>query len=33
MEMGYGGVEVLAGGLVAWAEAGLPVESIAEPGE
>ena len=32
-EMGYSGVEVLAGGLVAWAEAGLPVENTAEPGE
>jgi rhodanese-related sulfurtransferase len=31
-EMGYSGIEVLAGGLVAWAEAGLPVESTAEPG-
>jgi rhodanese-related sulfurtransferase len=33
MEMGYSGVEVLAGGLVGWAGAGLPVESAAEPGE
>jgi rhodanese-related sulfurtransferase len=32
-EMGYSGVEVLAGGLVAWAEAGLPVDNTAEPGE
>jgi rhodanese-related sulfurtransferase len=31
--MGYSGVEVLAGGLVAGAEAGLPVDNTAEPGE
>jgi rhodanese-related sulfurtransferase len=29
--MGYEHVEVLAGGLVAWSEAGLPVESEGEP--
>ena len=29
--MGYEYVEVLAGGLVGWAEAGLPVESAAQP--
>jgi rhodanese-related sulfurtransferase len=31
-EMGYEQVQVLAGGLLAWAEAGLPVEAAAEPG-
>jgi len=31
-DMGYEEVEVLAGGLIAWAEAGLPVEGAAEPG-
>jgi len=29
--MGYENVEVLGGGLNAWAEAGLPVESEAQP--
>ncbi len=29
--MGYGRVEVLGGGLMAWAEAGLPVEGEAQP--
>jgi rhodanese-related sulfurtransferase len=29
--MGYGNVEVLGGGLMAWAEAGLPVEREPEP--
>jgi 3-mercaptopyruvate sulfurtransferase SseA len=29
--MGYENVEVLSGGLMAWAEAGLPVESDTEP--
>ena len=29
--MGYPHVEVLGGGLMAWAEAGLPVESATEP--
>jgi rhodanese-related sulfurtransferase len=29
--MGYAGVEVLAGGLVAWAEVGLPVEGTGQP--
>ncbi len=29
--MGYADVEVLGGGLVAWAEAGLPVEGQSEP--
>jgi len=29
--MGYSHVEVLGGGLIAWAEAGLPVEGAAEP--
>jgi rhodanese-related sulfurtransferase len=32
-DMGYEQVQVLAGGLVAWADAGLPVERAAEPGE
>jgi rhodanese-related sulfurtransferase len=31
-DMGYEGVQVLAGGLVAWVEAGLPVATAAEPG-
>jgi rhodanese-related sulfurtransferase len=30
-DMGYEDVEVLAGSVVAWAEAGLPVEGAAEP--
>lgn len=29
--MGYEGVEVLGGGLIAWAESGLPVESEHQP--
>jgi 3-mercaptopyruvate sulfurtransferase SseA len=29
--MGYERVEVLGGGLVAWAEAGLPVDNEREP--
>jgi 3-mercaptopyruvate sulfurtransferase SseA len=30
-QMGYEDVEVLGGGLVAWAESGLPVESERQP--
>jgi 3-mercaptopyruvate sulfurtransferase SseA len=29
--MGYENVEVLSGGLMAWAEAGLPVEGETQP--
>lgn len=29
--MGYDNVEVLGGGLMAWAEAGLPIESASQP--